>query len=430
MARAKQKNIIVFVHKVHDYMIRSVREYEKARGTKLRIALLTDLRHPSKDIHPEASALVDFDWSCDTYSPQAIQKLLRPFEEEILAVTSRGDDGIPLLSRVIPHMPYLKTPTTESLLWATDKVWMRRRLTIYNKKITPSYTLVQDLSRASVEKIETKVGYTAIIKPAGIAASRLVTIVYYREGLKKNLTRTFRSIKGVYKEHDGRWEPKVLVEQFMEGDMYSVDCHVNSRGTIYFCPPVMVKTGRQIGFDDFFGYMQMTPSGLSKTSTQALESVATEAIHALALRSTSVHVELMKTEKGWKIIELGPRVGGFRQEMYKLAYGINLSMNDIQVRIPEKLQVPKKVLGYTVAMKFFAKKEGRLTNLIGIKKAESLKSFYKISVHKKIGDICRYAKNGGSSVFNIILFNKDRSKLLADIHRLEEMVKIETGKGE
>ncbi len=77
-------------------------------------------------------------------------------------------------------------------------------------------------------------------------------------------------------------------------------------------------------------------------------------------------------------------------------------------------------------MKFFAKKEGKLIKLTGIKKAQELKSFKRIYISKKVGDSCTYAKHGGVSVFNIILFNKDRSLLLADIRRLEKMIHIET----
>ncbi len=423
---SKRKNIIIFTFKVYDYMIRAVREYEKKYNQKFRIALLTDSHSKITKKTETTLKTIDLHLSCDTSSDKAIQKMLLPYEDEILAITSRGDDGIPLLSKIIPHVPYLKTPSTDSLLWSTDKILMRRRLSIHNKKITPRYTLVQDISKKSLQKIEKKVGFPAIVKPTGLAASRLVTIVYHQEELEKVLRKVFRTIKTAYKKNDGRWEPKVLVEQFMEGTMYSIDAYVTSRGKVHFCPMVQVKTGRSIGFDDFFGYEQMTPTILKKESIIAAEKVAIEAVHALALRSTSAHIELMKTENGWKVIEVGPRIGGFRQELYELSYKINHAMNDINIRIPEKIIIPKKVLGTSVAMKFFAKKEGRLTKLGGLKKAQELESFYKINIFKKIGDMCRFAKSGGSSVFNIILFNKNRSKLLADIRRLEQMIKIET----
>ena len=60
----------------------------------------------------------------------------------------------------------------------------------------------------------------------------------------------------------------------------------------------------------------------------------------------------------------------------------------------------------------------------GIKKIETLKSFHSLAVNKKVGDRSIFAKNGGRSVFNAIFYNADRSKLLADIRRLEKMVHI------
>src|SRR3989338_5396481 len=112
--------------------------------------------------------------------------------------------------------------------------------------------------------------------------------------------------------------------------------------------------------------------------------------------------------------------------MYDFSFGINHTVNDILVKTGGKPILPKKLKGYAVAMKFFAKQEGKLSKLQGIKKAQELKSFKKIYVHKKIGDSCAFAKHGGSSVFDVIMFHKDRSELLADIRRLEKMIGIET----
>jgi biotin carboxylase len=425
MEKKHEKNIILFVGKVYGHMGEAVREYEKKSEKQFRLALLVD----QKAKKPEgADTFLDLVITCDTSSPISIQKALLPYQDDILVATCRGEDQITFFAKVIPHIPFAKTPSSESLLWASDKIWMRRRLFTYNKKITPSYTLVSNTEELSIKRIEKKVGYPLIVKPTGLAASRLVTICYHRQELEKVLKVIFKKINQVYKETGGSGEPKVLVEQFMEGEMYSVDGYVTSRGKVYFCPMVHIKTGRAIGFDDFFGYQQITPTLLKKESIASAEDVARQAVHALALRSTTAHVELMKTENGWKIIELGARIGGFRHMMYDLSYGINHTMNDILIRIPEKPIINKKIKGYTAAMKFFAKKEGRMTKFSGIKRIQELESFKKIYINKKVGDACIFAKNGGSSVFNIILFNKERSKLLADIRRMEQTVDIQTTK--
>jgi len=427
--KSKERDIILFVGYVAKNLVESIKKYSKKEKRKWKIGVIYDI----KNINPKSKKDLqnrddlDFILSCDMSSHTKILKTILPYQEKILAVTCRSDRYIPSFEKLIPHLPYLRTPTTESLKWSTDKILMRRMLFLHDKKITPSYTVVHDAKKASIKKIEEKVGFPLVVKPAGLGASLLVSICYHKEELEKVLKLTFKKINGVYKKMGGRGESaSVLVEQFMEGETYSVDVYVNSRGKVYFCPFVHVKTGKSIGFDDFFGYQQLTPTLLKPSKIKNAQEVSEKAVHALGLRSSSAHIELVKTEAGWKIIELGPRIGGFRYEMYKYSYGIDHVLNDIKIHIPEKPTIPKRIKGYTAVMKFFAKKEGVLTKLTGIKKALELKSFKNINVNKKIGDECKYAKNGGSSVFNIKLFNKNRSDLLADIRRLEQMIEIVT----
>jgi biotin carboxylase len=423
-----QQNIILYVGKIPTYIIGSLREFEKKHKRKFRIGLLHDSKDKRNVPDEQLIKKIDILITCDTNSEKSIQQALLPYEDDLLAISCRGEDYINMFARIIPFVPYLRTPTSESLEWSSDKLNMRRRLATYNKKISPAYTVVKDTTKSSLEKIERKVGFPLMVKPTGLAASRLVTLCFHKEELESTLKKVFKKINSVYTETGGNWEPQVLVEQFMDGEMYSIDGYVSGRGKVYFAPLVHIKTGRTIGFDDFFGYSQMTPTQLGTESIAAAKDVARQAIKALALRSTTAHVELMKTEAGWKVIELGARVGGFRQQMYEYSYGINHTANDILIRIPEAPVLKRAVKGHTVAMKFFAKKEGRLTKLTGIKRAQELVSFKEISVNKKIGDMCTYAKNGGTSVFNIILFNPTRSELLADIRRLEQMIEIETEK--
>jgi hypothetical protein len=214
----------------------------------------------------------------------------------------------------------------------------------------------------------------------------------------------------------------------MEGSMYSIDSYVNQRGVVYHAPLVHVKTGRSVGFEDFFGYIRITPVNIQPHKVEAARRVAEKAIVALNMRSTNCHIELMRTEDGWKVIEMGPRIGGFRHEMYELSYGMDHSMNDMLIRIPKMPVLTKKVKGYTVVMQFYARDKGRLIGLEGINKIRRLESFSRINIKKKTGDMCDFARNGDDPVFDIVLFNKSRSRILADIRRLEQTVVIKVQK--
>lgn len=422
--RRKKKNIILFVGNPVAVR-RQIRENKKYLKPTYRLGVLLDKKSIEENTVTKLKETFDVIIETKFNDRTSIIESLKPYEDEIKAVTCRSESNIPVFIRTIPHIPYIKTPSTESLIWSIDKIEMRKRFRAYDKKITPKFAIVKDVKNTTLKDIEKKVGFPLIIKPTGLAGSRLVTIAFHKEELGTSLNKVFRSIRQVYKEVNGRGEPRVLVEQFLEGKLYSIECFVNSRGKIYFTPMVEVKTGYDIGYDDFFGYQQITPTVLSDNTIDEAHKIATSAIKALALRSSTAHVELLKTESGWKVIEVGPRVGGFRQDLYELAYGINTTINDVYIRIPKVPVIPKRRKGYAAAMKFFAKEEGVIKTLKGIKKSKELKSFKKITVNKKVGDRAKYAKNGGSSIFNILLFNKERPALLADIRRLEQMVKIE-----
>ena len=417
----KHKNIILYAGKISEDTVKDVQKL--GQKTKYRLALIYDSKKKNPFPIPEG---VDIVLSCDLDSDEAISRTLSPYFEEIITVMIRSDSVVSQLQKIIPHLPYIKTPTVRSLKWATDKISMREMFYCYDKTITPSFTVVHNAKKVTLKKVEENIGFPVVVKPAGLLSSLLVSVCFHEEELEKVLKTTFRKIRTIYKKENGRGEPSVLVEQFMDGEMYSIDAYVDSKGNISFCPLVHVKTGRSIGFDDFFGYQRITPTTLNKEDIEVAENVATKSIYALKLRSTSAHIEILKTNQGWKIIELGPRLGGFRHMMYMKSFGIDHYTNDILIRTSKKPVIPKKVLGHTAVFQFFAKEEGILTKLTGIKKVQELKSFFSIEVNKKLSDRCLYAKSGGKSVFDITLFNKERSELLADIRRLEQTIEIET----
>jgi len=423
---AKNRNMILFVGSYLDSQAVALKRLEKIINRQIIAYVLLDITDSKVNrdlIDNNKNSKIMF-VECDFSNLLSIHKCLAPYKDRFLAVTCRAEKNVPLFKKIIPPVPYINTPTELSLDWTTDKVRMRQLLRNYDKTISPKFTVIHDSTKETLDRIEKVVGFPLILKPAGLAASLLVTLCYHREELELNLKNTVRKIDRIYKERKGRGEPQILVEEFMEGSMYSIDTYVNQRGVVYHTPLVHIKTGRSVGFEDFFGYIRTTPVLLKPYKIEAAKKVAEKSIEALNLRSVTCHIELMKTEDGWKIIELGPRMGGFRHEMYELSYGFDHSLNDILIRIPRKPIVTKKAKGHTSVMQFYAHTRGKLKNIDGINKIRKLESFTSINIIKKNGDMCDFARNGDSPVFTVILFNVSRSKLLADIRRLEQFISI------
>ncbi len=419
----KKPDIIVYVMKIPGDTIQSIRQYEKKMGVKYRVLFLWDSRIKDTD-NKKSLPGIDIVVECDFSKPDKIAAALLPYQDELLAITCREEQSMARFAAVIPHVPYLRTPSTESLRWASDKYEMRRRMKLYDPKITPKFTLISDTSKKERNRIIEKIGFPMIIKPTNLSGSLFVTICYHEEELEKTLRNTFRKLRKAYESDRRIEEPKLIAEEFMDGDMYSIDSYVGTRGKVEHCPLVKVVTGKKIGHDDFYGYLQITPPVFKKETIAKAEAVAEKAIHALGLRSTLTYTELMKVDDEWKVVEIGARMGGFRHVLHKLTCDIDHAMNDVLIRIPQKTIIPRKCSSYACAMKWFPSKEGRIIEMKGIKKIEQLESFHKITMNKKIGDRATFARNGGRAIFLLFLHNPDRSKLLADIRRVEQLVKV------
>ncbi len=414
------KNIILFINNLPLSAVQAVRKLEKLQEKKYRIMILRDSRHRKDVDYTEA----DIYEECDFTKPTKIAEALLPYQNELHAVTCRSESNIARFISVIPHIPYLRTPSTESLHWATDKYEMRKRFRLFDPKHTPRFTLVKDNSKVERARIISKIGFPLIVKPTNLAASALVHVCYHEEELEKTLRTSFRKLRSQYAK-DSRVElPKLMAEEYIEGDMYSIDSYVNSRGFVSHCPIVKVTTGKNIGHDDFYNYLRITPTNLKKESLENAQKRVEIGIHALGLRNTTVHSEVLRVDNDWKIIEIGPRIGGFRHTLHELSCDIDHSLNDILTRIPLKPIIPKKCKGYAAVMRYYANTEGVVEQMTGLKKLKELNSYKEVKVKAKIGDRVSFAKNGGKGVFDLTLFNVDRSKLLADIRRVEKMVNI------
>ena len=415
-----KKNIIAFINTLPVSSVNAVRKLEVLRGEKLHIMLLRNSRRKKNTSNEHADIILDIDFS----SPTKITSSLRPYLNQLLAITCRSESNIALFISVIPNVPYVLTTSTQSLEWASDKYEMRKRFNAFDPENTPQFTLVKSNTREERNRVIEKVGFPMIVKPTNLAASALVSICYHPEELEKTLRSAFRKLRAKYSKDNRLETPRLMAEEYIEGTMYSVDSYVDSKGQITHCPLVRVKTGKDIGHDDFYNYLRITPTKLKQSSIDLARERAEIGIRALGLRNITTHTELLHVDGDWKIIEVGPRIGGHRHVLHELSCDIDHSLNDILIRSTEKVFVPDKCKGYAAVMRYYADKEGVVEQLHGIRKLKELPSFKQIDVKVKVGDRVYFAKNGGGGIFDLTLYNENHPHLLADIRRVEQLVKV------
>jgi D-alanine-D-alanine ligase-like ATP-grasp enzyme len=422
------KDVILFINSMYAQTPDALRAYEQKTGMHLKPVVIVD-----SHIHESIHALNGQQHLADTAevivadfnSALSIRQALKPYEDRLAAVTCQYENSMHEFRKLIPYVPYLQAPTESSLEWATDKKLMRELFDAYDPTLSPASLQIGDASADTIAEVEAHLSYPIIIKPSGLERSLLVSVAHDQQELTDQLRNTFTQLRTAYRALLKRLEPAVLVEEFMDGDMYSIDTYVAAEGSCRHAPLVKVTTGRQVGFDDFFSYLQATPAGLEEHEIKKAHHAAEQACRALGLRSVSAHVEMMRTTNGWKIIEVGPRIGGSRHQMYELSCGMNHIMNDIINRMGMVPEIPSAPSRYATLLQAYPRNEGILKAIHGLEQIRRLPSYEYERLLCREGDMLQFASNSGDAAVLLMLCNKDQVQLQADISAIERILYIE-----
>lgn len=328
-------------------------------------------------------------------------------------------------AKVIPFLKNALTQTPESLIISSEKSKMRSAIYSKYPEICPKFIVVSSHENFSQSMIEDFM-FPVIVKPNGLTSSFLVTKCKNYESLQICLKKTFDVIHKIYDREHGVGDQSVLIEEFIVGDMYSIDAYVSDDATkITYLPPVRVITSDEVGLPGFYGYERVVPTDLAPEDICDANECARKTIEALGLKFSTAHVELYKTSNGWKIIELGPRIGGYRQELYKEAFGIEHFYNDILIHYGKDPIMDIKWNKHAAAINIYADSEGTISSISGLEEAKKISSVVMLNQHSKPGDTSVFAVNGGKYVVDCILANTNKEMLEYDITQIRKLVKIE-----
>ncbi|HUC20148.1 MAG TPA: ATP-grasp domain-containing protein, partial [Candidatus Polarisedimenticolaceae bacterium] len=342
----QEKNLIIAIDDVEPGLVAATKKLSKTLGRELRGLVVADLNYPSiRERSQDTSGLFE-EIICDLDDHDSLQKALKPHMDSLLAVSIRNESSVPALRKLVPFLPYVPTPSESSLLWSTEKHLMRDRLRSYDSSLVPQYCYLTESNPAIIKDIVRKQSFPMIVKPNGLACSLLVVRCNNEAELTRCLNQTFQVINDIYSRDLGRGTPSVLVEEMIQGDMYSTDAYVNADGKVYCLPLVKVITAESLGLPGFYSYRHIIPTGLPKAEIEAAQAASVSAIRALNLSSTTAHIELFHSPEGWKIIELGPRIGGYREGLYRESYGIDHYYNDLAVKVGLEPDIPEEPIGH------------------------------------------------------------------------------------
>jgi biotin carboxylase len=318
-------------------------------------------------------------------------------------------------------LPGLSTSAAEA---CTDKFLMRQLFAKSPDSISPDFAMVSN--QDELLEFATKHQYPLILKPANLAKSLLVTKNTSQSELIANYQRTMEQIDDIYHRYAPHRKPKVIVEEFMEGSIHSVDAFVDSSGGVHVLDCIVdYQTGYDIGHDDNFHYSRILPSSLPTSTQDKVKKVAKLGCNALGICSSPVHIEVIITPQGPKIVEIGARNGGYRERMHGIANGIDIINASLETALGKTPTIAKQRNDYCAVLEIFPKKNGLYSAINHESEVRNLNSFVQMNIKVTPGSKVGKAADGYKMCAMILLHSTNKDQFLHDLNYVTEQVTVQ-----
>lgn len=272
---------------------------------------------------------------------------------------------------------------------ATDKSVMREALRVAGVPI-PKFYRVQNR-----EEYDAAVAHMAgafMVKPADSSGSR---------GILKVEDKTAAQTAYKYTKQFCR-NGIVVVEECMVGPEVSVET-LAVDGEVQV---IQITDKTTTGAPHFVEMGHTQPTRLK--CAEEIKKVAIAANKAIGIQNGPSHTEIIVTEEGPKIVELGARLGGdcITTHLVPLSTGVNMVEACIRIALGEKPDITAK-LSCGSAIRYFHQHAGTIKNIEGLEEAEKMPGVKQISIVHGIGEHITEITDSGSRMGFVIAQGRD-----------------------
>jgi biotin carboxylase len=258
----------------------------------------------------------------------------------------------------------------DTAIKATDKGEMMRAFDEHGVE-HPWFYILDSID--ALTQIREKITYPCISKPTDNAGSRGVILI-------NNETELSAGVK--YSSAHGR-KGSVIIEEYMLGSEVSVEIIVYTG-----VPNVLAVTDKlTTGAPHFVEMGHSQPSIIAEDDIDKIRDLASRAVKAVGIDNGPAHVEIMLTEDGPKIIELGARLGGdcITSHLVPLSTGIDMVKAAIQVALGETPDISPK-LSKGAAIRYIDAPYGVIERIEGVYDTKKIDGITEVVLLKNIGD--------------------------------------------
>ncbi len=298
-------------------------------------------------------------------------------------------------------------------------------------------TVVVKLKQSKWSDVTMELGCPVIIKLADSMNSQGVIKVDSEETFQKalyELTKLIEQPETLDYSIDrnrvayGKSSVNIIAQEYLSGIEFSVDLVFKnfdflSLGVFEKLPPFG---------STFVESASISPPDLSENNQKKVVELATKALSSIGADVGSAHVEIMKTEKGFFLIEVGLRPGGgFTAKCIELLHGVNpfQALVEVLSNISDDLALLdrfQKDQGFVMFGGVHYRVSGRIKNIIGLDILSNSPMVQDYIILNKIGDDVLAAPNSSQPHLTYYLIKAKSRKEALDLHfKIQKTVQVE-----
>jgi biotin carboxylase len=356
--------------------------------------------HDSRYPLPETNAtqIVNIDFT----SKASIQNSLQNHNLEVTGILLAGYEQYVQGLATLNELFSLSGLDKDAALAATDKTVMRATLQQHNRHLAPVWAPVHSMD--GVRAFADKHTFPLVLKPNNLMKSLYVSICKNMD----ELTAAFAAMQAALAHKN----TTVLIEEFLDGSMHTLAGFVDADGAIAISNTITdCVTAKDNGVSDSYIAERIMPSYLSSHDADSVRKAAHEGVKALGLKGVALHIEIMLTSDGPKIIEIGARLGGYRRRMYQLSQGVDLYEGLVNAAIGLPFTFTDIEQNHVCVIELFAKRDGTLVGIQNVDAIRDLPAYRQLVQKYDIGSHVGRAQDGKRAVAFVILAHKDRAEI-------------------
>lgn len=297
----------------------------------------------------------------------------------LVAAEDYQPDGIMTLATDMPMRGVAKVAeklglpgiSYDTSVKATDKFEMIKAFKAHDVA-SPWFFTVDNVDE--LKALESQLSYPCIMKPTDNAGSHGVV-----------LAKCFDNLLNEYEySRESARHGKIIIEEYLQGDEVSVEVMVVN-GEVHI---LQITDKLTTGAPHFVEMGHSQPSRHPKEIQKAIKELATKACKSVGINQGPAHVEMMVTERGPVMIELGARMGGdnITTALVPLSTGIDMVKATIDVALGNQPDIEPS-LHCASAIRYIAAPTGIITSIQGVKEAKQSPGVKDVIMTKAEGEM-------------------------------------------